>query len=225
MVTVLQIKPQQIEKESFRIIEQEFHAQTGHHPDEYSPEKFKLIQRVIHATGDFSFAANLIFHDRAIESGLTAIRGGRNILVDVTMGASGMSRLMLNAYGGEVICRIGDKEVAERASSRGITRSEAAVEVAANTSVGIVAVGNAPTALITVMRLIEEGAIRPDLVIGVPVGFVNACESKELLSKKEYPFITSLGRKGGSPVAVAIVNALLHLAREEDEVSRGVEEV
>ncbi len=212
MVTLQQVKPLQIEAESFRIIEQEFSEQTGHRPEEYGPDRFKVIQRVIHATGDFSFAANLSFHAQAIQAGLTAIRTGRNILIDVNMGAAGISRSILHTFGGEVICRIGDKEAARIAKTRGLTRSEAAFELAVGDNIGIVAIGNAPTALLAAMRLIEEGKFNPDLVIGVPVGFVNAQESKEILSMKDYPFIAALGRKGGTPVAVAIINALLRLA-------------
>jgi precorrin-8X/cobalt-precorrin-8 methylmutase len=170
---------------------------------------------VIHATGDFSFAANLLFHERAIRSGLASIRAGRNILIDVNMGAAGISRSILQKFGGEVICRIGDEEVAQIAKSKGLTRSEAAFDQATDDNIGIVAIGNAPTALLAAMRLIEEGKFSPDLVIGVPVGFVNAQESKEILSEKTYPFVTALGRKGGSPVAVAIINALLRLAEAE----------
>jgi precorrin-8X/cobalt-precorrin-8 methylmutase len=212
MITLQHVKPLQIETESFRIIEHEFPEQTGHHPDEYGPDRFKVIQRVIHATGDFSFAANLIFHERAIQSGLASIRAGRNILIDVNMGAAGISRSILQKFGGEVVCRIGDKDVAQIAKNKGLTRSEAAFDLAAGDNIGIVAIGNAPTALLAAMRLIEEEKFSPDLVIGVPVGFVNAQESKEILSEKTYPFITALGRKGGSSVAVAIINALLRLA-------------
>jgi precorrin-8X/cobalt-precorrin-8 methylmutase len=214
MITLQQIKPLEIEKESFRIIEREFLEQTGHHPDEYEAGKFRVIQRVIHATGDFSFAETLTFHAQAIQAGLTSIRAGRNILIDVNMGAAGISRSMLKKFGGEVICRIADKEVGQIAQAKGLTRSEVAMDLASGDNIGIVAIGNAPTALLAAMRLIEEKKFTPDLVIGVPVGFVNAQESKEILAGKNYPFITALGRKGGTPVAVAIINALLRLAEE-----------
>jgi precorrin-8X/cobalt-precorrin-8 methylmutase len=212
MVTLQQIKPQQIEQESFRIIQHEFLEQTGHRADEFGADRFKVVQRVIHATGDFSFAAALSFHERAIQDGLASIRAGRNILIDVGMGAAGISRSILKKFGGEVICRIGEEEVGWIAQAKGLTRSEAAVNLAADDNIGIVAIGNAPTALLAVMRLIDEGKFKPDLVIGVPVGFVNARESKEILAEKTYPFIAALGRKGGTPVAVAIINALLRLA-------------
>jgi precorrin-8X/cobalt-precorrin-8 methylmutase len=214
MVTLQHVKPLQIEAESFRIIEQEFLEQTGHRPDDYQPGRFKIIQRVIHATGDFSFAGTLTFHEQAIQAGLASIRAGKNILIDVKMGAAGISLAKLQNFGGEVICRIGDKTVGQIAQTKGLTRSEAAFELATGDNIGIVAVGNAPTALLAAMRLIEEGRLNPDLVIGVPVGFVNAQESKEILSENTYPFIAALGRKGGTPVAVAIINALLRLAEE-----------
>ncbi len=215
MVTLQQIKPQQIEKESFRIIENEFFTRTGQRVNEHDPARFKIIQRVIHATGDFSFASSLAFHADAVSSGINAIRAGKNILIDVNMGAAGISRSILEQFGGKVICRLGDKEVGLLAKERDLTRSEIAVELAADNNIGIVAVGNAPTALLAAMRLMEEGKFKPDLVVGAPVGFVNAEESKELLTQKEYPYIAARGRKGGSSVAVAIVNALLRLAHEE----------
>ncbi len=215
MVTLQQIKPQKIEEESFRIIEEEFLSQTGHTIDEYGSDTFKIIQRVVHATGDFSFASALVFHPRAIEAGISSIKGGKNILIDVNMGASGISRALLKVNGGDVICRVGDTEIGKLAKEKGLTRSEAAFEFAASDDIGIVVIGNAPTALLAAMRLQEEGKLKANLIVGVPVGFVNAEESKAILSGKEYPFITSLGRKGGSPVAVAITNALLRLAQEK----------
>jgi len=215
MVTLQQIKPEQIETESFRIIEQEFFAQTGRKVVSYNPEIFKIIQRVIHATGDFSFASTLTFHEQAITAGLSSLRKGKNVLIDVNMGASGISRGILHNFGGSVICRVGDQEVGQIAKTKGLTRSEVAIDLARDSNVGIVAVGNAPTALLAAMQLIEKGKFKPDLVVGVPVGFVNAEESKELLSKKAYPYITALGRKGGSSVAVAIINALLRIAQEK----------
>ncbi len=219
MITLQQVKPLLIEAESFRIIEAELFAQTGYYPDEFEPKRFAVIRRVIHATGDFSFAAALTFHERAIEAGLASIKAGKNILIDVNMGAAGISKGLLQKFGGNVICRVGEKEVGRIAETRGLTRSEVAFEQAAGDDVGIIAVGNAPTALLAAMRLVEEGRCTPELIIGVPVGFVNAQESKELLSQKKYPFITALGRKGGSSVAVAIINALLRLSQEAEKTA------
>ncbi|MGR0482690.1 MAG: precorrin-8X methylmutase [Candidatus Electronema sp. V4] len=200
------IDPLEIEAESFRIIEAEL-GQTA-----FSPEQFAVVRRCIHATGDFSFAETMRFHPQAVEAGLRAVRSGRNILVDVNMAASGISKQLLARFGGRVICRAGDAEAAAQAAARNITRSEAAAELAAGENIGIAVIGNAPTALLKVMELMERGQFAPDLVIGVPVGFVNAAESKAILASKPWPFITALGRKGGTPVAVAAVNALLRLA-------------
>jgi len=209
--TIMQIRPEEIEAESFRIITEELG------PTSFDPRTFKVVQRVIHATGDFSFAESLIFHPQAIAAGIAAIRAGRNILTDVNMGAAGVSKGLLAQWGGGVICKVADPGIAELAKERGLTRSEVAIEQGLPENVGIVSVGNAPTALLKVMDCWQDLAsdLRPGLLVGVPVGFVNAAESKELLSEKTFPFITCRGRKGGTPVAVAIVNALIRLAREE----------
>ncbi len=206
---IKKIGPQAIEAESFRIIESEIGPGKR---ERFSPAEFEVVRRCIHATGDFSFADTMRFSRDAIASGLAAIRGGKNILVDVNMAASGISAGLLEKFGGRVICRIGERDTVMRAKEGKKTRSEVAMEQAANDNIGIVAIGNAPTALLKVMELREKGLFFPDLVIGVPVGFVNAAESKEILSTQSYAFITALGRKGGTPVAVAAVNALLRLA-------------
>ena len=210
MVQLRHVAPQDIEAESFRIIE----AELG--PHNLPAAEFHIVRRMIHATGDFSFAENFRAHAKAVEAGLAAIRTGKNVLVDVHMAEAGISDKLLARFGGRVICRMNEPETAELARKLGGTRAEAAMRRSADAAdnVGIVAVGNAPTALLAVMDLIKAGRFTPDLVIGVPVGFVNAAESKELLAEKDYPFITVLGRKGGTPVAVAAVNALLRLAGE-----------
>lgn len=208
--TIMQIRPEEIEAESFRIIAKELG------PTSFDQRTFKVVQRVIHATGDFSFAETLIFHPEAIDAGIAAIRGGRNILTDVNMGAAGVSKGLLAQWGGRVICRVAEPDMAESAKERGLTRSEVAIEKGLTENIGIVSIGNAPTALLKVMDCQQnmQESLRPGLIVGVPVGFVNAAESKEILSEKGYPFITCRGRKGGTPVAVAIVNALIRLARE-----------
>jgi precorrin-8X/cobalt-precorrin-8 methylmutase len=211
MHRITKIEPLKIEAESFRIIEREFDESTGLKADEIDPHEFAVIRRVIHATGDFSFAKLIRFHPDAIQAGLDSIRSGKNILTDVNMAAAGISRNLLASHGGKVICRVADPEVAKIAAERGLTRSQTAIEVGMRDTIGIVAIGNAPTALITVMNLIADGIIKPDLIVGVPVGFVNAKESKEILLEKSYPYITCAGRKGGTAVSVAIVNALLRL--------------
>lgn len=208
-VRLQQVAPGDIEKESFAIIERELG------PTAFDPDTFSVVRRVIHATGDFSFAENMRFHAQAIATGIKAIRSGKHILTDVTMAASGISKALLARWGGKVICHIGDEEVANQARTRGVTRSEMAMSVGLRPEVGIVTIGNAPTALVQVVRMLDEQKrSEPLLVIGVPVGFVNAAESKQLLIESGHCAITSLGRKGGSPVAAAIVNALLHLAAQ-----------
>lgn len=199
------VAPGEIEAESFRIIEDEL-GQTH-----WSPGQFAVVRRMIHATGDFDFSRQCRFHPLAIDAALDAIRAGRNILVDVHMAESGISAALLGRFGGQVVCRLAEEQTARLAAEKGWTRSEAAMVRACDDNVGIVAIGNAPTALLRVLELMDEGRLRPDCVIGVPVGFVNAAESKELLAQRAEPFITVLGRKGGTPVAVAAVNALLRL--------------
>lgn len=203
--TIKKIGPGEIEAESFRIIAEELG------PHDFDPATFKVVQRVIHATGDFTFAENMRFHPQGISRAVERIKEGNNILTDVNMVAAGISKVMLAKYGGTVNCLVADKEVARLARETTKTRAEVAIEHGIST-VGIVVIGNAPTALLKAMECLQEmpPEQRP-VVIGVPVGFVNAAESKALLAEKEYPFITTLGRKGGSPVAAAIVNALLRL--------------
>lgn len=207
-VKLKKIRPSEIEAESFRMIE----AELG--PVSHGPSEFSVIRRVIHATGDFSFSENMRFHPYAVNAGLSAIRKGRNILTDVNMVEAGINKKLIANFGCKAFCRINDPEVAEKAAKSGQTRSWIAMRNAEEMNIGIVAIGNAPTALLSVMELVDKGLLNPDLVIGVPVGFVNAAESKQILSCKSYPFITSLGRKGGSPVAAAVVNALSRLAGE-----------
>ena len=208
-VHLQQVAATEIEKESFKIIS----AEIGAH--DFDEPTFRIVQRVIHATGDFSFKENLQFSPGAIARGIKAIREGRDILTDVTMVAAGISKTMLGRWGGKVICRVADQEIAALASAKGKTRSEIAIELELGPHIGIIALGNAPTALLQAIRSVAEldPATAP-LIIGVPVGFVNAAESKSLLLQENPCHITSLGRKGGSPVAAAIVNALLRLAAE-----------
>ena len=206
------IRPEDIERESFRIIEEEFFARTGRRPDDFDDREFAILQRVIHATGDFSLTDSIRFHPQAIDRGLAAIRGGRNLYADVAMVAAGIGSKLQSAFGGRVICRVGDAEVAQRARETGRTRSETALEMASGDNIGVVVVGNAPTALLAAIALVQRGTFAPDLIVGVPVGFVNAAESKDLLVAAGLPAITVLGRRGGSPIAAAIVNALLKMA-------------
>lgn len=208
-VRLQQIAPGEIEGESFRLISEEI----GDHG--FDDRTFKVVQRVIHATGDFSFKDNMRFSPGAIEAGIAAIRAGKDILTDVTMVAAGIGKTLLGRWGGRVICRVGDPEIAVLAKAAGKTRSEVAIAEGFTSNIGIIAIGNAPTALVTAIRLVAAAGPGPaPLIVGVPVGFVNAAESKALLVEENSCCITSLGRKGGSPVAAAIVNALLRLAAE-----------
>lgn len=211
MYRITKIAPLDIEAESFRIIEQEFDEQTGLKSANIDSDKFAILRRTIHATGDFSFAHLIRFQPKAIKAGIDAIRSGKNILTDVNMAAAGISKNLLEPFGGKVICKVAEPEVARIAKEKGRTRSQTAIEVGMLDNIGIVAIGNAPTALISVMNLIAEGRVKPDLIVGVPVGFVNAEESKEILVEQSYPYIACVGRKGGTTVSVAIVNALLRL--------------
>ncbi|MBU1568400.1 MAG: precorrin-8X methylmutase [Proteobacteria bacterium] len=208
-VQLQQVAPTQIEAESFKIINAEFG------PHEFDEKTFRVIQRVIHATGDFSFKENMRFAPGAIERGIKAIKEGKDILTDVTMVAAGISKILLGKWGGKVICGVGDPEIAALATAKKKTRSEVAIEMGLGPNIGIIALGNAPTALVQAIRSVAllDSDVTP-LIVGVPVGFVNAAESKALLVQENSCYITSLGRKGGSPVAAAIINAMIRLAME-----------
>lgn len=203
------LKPYEIEKKSIEIITENL-GETH-----FSNTELSVVQRVVHATADFDFAKNMRFHPDAVEAGIKAIKNGMDILVDVRMVEAGINKKNLAKFGGRIICGI-QSIVHSPQSIEDKTKTEMGIEIAVkeNNNIGIVAIGNAPTALYRTMKLIRDGVFQPKLVIGVPIGFVKAVESKEVLLHMKYPFITSLGRKGGSPVAVAIVNALLKMAEE-----------
>lgn len=204
------MRPEAIEAESMRIIRDEI-GDRG-----FDDAELAVVSRVVHATADPEFAGSIRFHPRAIEAGLAALRRGCTIVTDVRMVEAGISRSRLKALGGETLCAIDDAVVAAEAVGLGETRATIAMRRCADQmSGGIVAIGNAPTALLEVIRLWQQGAIKPALVVGVPVGYVKAAESKAALAALDLPFITVLGRKGGSPVAVAIVNALMRLVEAE----------
>lgn len=207
-ITVL--NPQEIEKGSMAIIE----AEMG--PHTFSPLELKVVKRVIHTTADFEYKDLIVFHNNPIEKALEALRAGRSIYADTRMAASGINAGEVSRWGGEVITAIQDASIAAEAKERGITRSMVAMEkICMQPEVGIYAIGNAPTALFVLMAHIREGLVKPDLVIGVPIGFVGAEESKESLLKLDVPAIVIRGRKGGSPVAATILNALLYVLRDE----------
>ena len=199
------IKPAEIEKRSFAIITQELGDRR------FSPEIEPIVKRVIHTSADFEYADNLVFSDGAVQRAIAAIQNGAHIVTDTSMVQAGINKKTLAQFGGEVHCFIADKAVAAEAKRRGVTRSTVSMEHAAQLDVPLIfAIGNAPTALIELARLVEAGALQPELIIGVPVGFVNVVESKELILQLDVPHIVARGRKGGSNIAAAIVNALLY---------------
>lgn len=197
--------PEEIEKRSFEIIAAELGDVSL--PADILP----VVKRVIHTTADFEYAGNLYFSDGAAAAGRRALTEGCHIVTDTQMAMAGVNKRALRALGGDAHCHVADDDVAEEAKRNGGTRSRAAVDKAASLwGDAVYAVGNAPTALYRICELIEEGRLRPRLVIGVPVGFVNVVESKELLIRSGVPCIVARGRKGGSNVAAAICNALLY---------------
>ena len=205
----LSMKPEEIESESFRIIDEEAGA---HGWDE---AEWQVVRRAVHTSADFEYARSMVFSDNAVEKALAALRSGAGIVTDTNMALSGISKARLAPFGCAVTCHVADADVAELAQREGITRSIAAMRKAvSNPANRIFVIGNAPTALFELLRLATEGAARPALVIGLPVGFVGAEESKNALAAADHgiPFITNIGRKGGSNVAAAVVNALAILA-------------
>lgn len=204
----LTTRPVEIEKKSFEIIKSELGDSIL---EQYPAEQLPVLLRVIHTTADFSYGDQLYFSPRVMEHAKDALKRGLPIITDTTMAASGINKQAAGVLGVEVHCFIGDEDVKERAKSGQMTRSAVSVEKASGLYPEcIYAVGNAPTALMRLYELIEEHKIRPALIIGVPVGFVNVVEAKELIMKTKIPCIVARGRKGGSNVAAAICNALLY---------------
>ena len=206
-------KGQSIEDESMQIIENEI----GSHS--YNEQEWPIVRRVIHSTADFDFARDnkIIFHKDAIKNGLEALKNGSSIVVDVNGIIGLLNKQNPKDFGNNVICNISEPSIMEAAKEAGKTRAQMSMRIAKeDMNGGIVVVGNAPTALLEVMEMIREGITKPALVIGIPVGFVSAVESKDELSRMDIPFITNQGRKGGSPCASAIVNALYKLLRQEN---------
>lgn len=204
-------KGQSIEDKSMEIIENEI----GLHS--YSEYEWPIVRRVIHATADFDFARQnmMVFHKDAISSGLDALERGCNIIVDVNGVLGGLNKENLKDFGNKTICNISDPNIAEQAKNLNKTRAQTAMRLASSDmNMGVVVIGNAPTALAEVTQMIRENATRPALVVGIPVGFVCAIESKSELQTLDIPFISNKGRKGGSPCASAIVNALFKLLKE-----------
>lgn len=201
------LRPMDIEKRSFEIISGIL-AEEGVVLD---PENEPVIKRVIHTTADFEYVNNLVFSENAVKIGIEALNSGCDIVTDTQMAKAGISKAALSKLGGEVRCFMSDDDVAAEAKARGVTRAAVSMEKAAKLEKPLIfAIGNAPTALIALDELMREGRLSPKLIIGVPVGFVNVVESKELIIASSVPHIVARGRKGGSNVAAAIVNAMLY---------------
>ncbi len=202
------VKPADIEGRSFEIIGQELGER------KLDPENELVIKRVIHTTADFEYADTLAFSPHATTIGVDALKAGTSIVTDTKMAQAGINKRVLGHFGGTVHNFISDEETVARAKERGLTRSAISMERAAELGEPLVfAIGNAPTALVRLYEMLSAGQMeKPVLIIGVPVGFVNVVESKELIMELDVPYIVARGRKGGSNVAAAICNALLYLA-------------
>lgn len=201
------LPPDAIERRSFEIILEEMGDRAKLIPADQLP----LFQRVIHTSADFDYLDNLFVSPDAVSSGRRALSSGATVVTDTNMAKSGISSHAMNLLGCNVVCRMADPDVAREAKERGVTRAVVSMERAAReTPEAIFAIGNAPTALVELCRLIQAGQARPSLLIGVPVGFVNVVESKEMAKALDVPRIIAMGRKGGSNVAAAIVNALAY---------------
>ena len=199
------IAPMDIEKRSFEIITELLGEKR------FDPENELVIKRAIHTTADFDYAETLVFSPHAVQKGIEALRGGCDIVTDTQMAKAGINKTILGKLGGEVHCFMSDEDVAREAKARGVTRAIVSMERAAKVGKPcIFAIGNAPTALICIRELIDAGKLTPALIVGVPVGFVNVVESKELILELDTPHIVARGRKGGSNVAAAICNAMLY---------------
>lgn len=205
------VKPEDIEARSMEIIVSELDGRTWPEPT------FSVVRRCIHTSADFDYADNLAFSENAVELGIEAIRGGADIVTDTKMAAAGINKTKLGSYGGQVHCFISDDDVVAEAKKRGTTRATICMEhgaKVAETKPVVFAIGNAPTALVRICELIDEGRLKPALVIGAPVGFVNVVEAKELLmetlDRHGIPYIVPKGRKGGSNIAATICNAMMY---------------
>ena len=202
-------KGQSIEDASMQIIENEIGAHN------YAEKEWLIVRRVIHSTADFDFAKSnsIIFHNDAIESGLNALKMGCSIVADVNGVVGLINKQQIKKFGNKIICKISDSDVSVRAQKENLTKSQMSMRMSSTEiDSGVVVIGNAPTALLEVIQMIKENSVKPALVIGMPVGFISAAESKKELAEMDIPFITNIGRKGGSPSAAAIINALYKLA-------------
>ena len=204
------VRPMDIEKRSFEIITEELVNR------ELKEDQALIIKRCIHTSADFDYVDNLCFSEHVVEKALEALKNGACIVTDTQMARSGINKKALARYGGEVFCFMSDEDVAAKAKELGTTRAHVCMDKAMELNKPvIIAIGNAPTALVRLYELIEEGRLKPELVIGVPVGFVNVVQSKELIMEADVPYIVARGRKGGSNIAACIVNALLYMLNND----------
>lgn len=206
------VKPTEIEARSFAIIKEELKDVIT------DQKKAPIIMRAIHTTADFDYLENLCFSEGVVERLHKSILNGACIVTDTQMAKAGINKTELAKYGGEVFCFMSDEDVTLLAKEKGCTRATVSMDKAATLNRPMIfAIGNAPTALVRLYELMEDGVLSPEGIIGVPVGFVNVVEAKELIMKADVPYIVARGRKGGSNVAAAICNALLYQLREQDE--------
>lgn len=200
------VKPRDIESRSFQIITKELGDK------QLIPGTELIVKRCIHTSADFDYADNLAFSEDVVNKAIEAIKNGACIVTDTQMAKSGINKKALARYGGEVFCFMSDEDVAKEAKEKGSTRATVCMDKAAAMDKPLIfAIGNAPTALVRLYELITEGKLKPELIIGVPVGFVNVVQSKELIMETDAPYIVAKGRKGGSNIAACIVNALLYM--------------
>ena len=203
------MKPHEIEAKSFDIID----AEAG--PHDFTPDEWKIVRRMIHTTADFEYMQRIRISNCAVEAGIKAIRNGCTVVTDTNMAKTGIRNDPLARFGTRCKCLMADPRVAVKAKERGVTRAHVAVEEAAHMMEnGIYVVGNAPTALLRLLEMIKKKEAGPALVVGLPVGFVNAAESKAALVETNIPYISNVGRKGGSNVAASVINALALIAGE-----------
>lgn len=212
------MKPHEIEKLSFEIIDRE----AGEHG--FSDQAWSVVRRMVHTSADFEYITSVRISPFALEAGVSAIQNGKNVITDTNMVKSGIRGQEIEKFGGSVQCLITDPTLAAMAKAKGITRAKAAVDAAAEVMEGgIYVIGNAPTALLRLLELMDSGQVNPALIIGLPVGFVNAAESKDRLCTSTFNHISNVGRKGGSNLAASVVNALIVLATGRQAYETGEE--
>lgn len=209
-IVLKNVLPKDIEKRSMEIIEREMAV------TDIDPWEKPVIKRAIHTSADFDYLENLHFSKDAVKKVIEVIKKGATIVTDTNMAKAGINKKTLESFGGEVLCFMADEDVADEAKVNGTTRATACINKAAKLDKPVIfAIGNAPTALVRIYELVKDGVLKPELIIGVPVGFVNVVESKELiLELEDVPYIVARGRKGGSNIAAAICNAMIYMARD-----------